>query len=58
MTTPINLNKARKAKGRQEARKRADENALKFGRSKAEKQLDQASAAKAQADLDGKKRET
>ena len=58
MTTPINLNKARKAKGRQEARKRADENALKFGRSKAEKQLDQARAAKAQADLDGKKRET
>ena len=58
MTTPINLNKARKAKGRKEARKRADENAVKFGRSKAEKQLDQARAVKAQADLDGKKRET
>ena len=58
MTTPINLNKARKARDRQEARKRADENAAKFGRTKAEKQLDQARAVKAQADLDGKKRET
>ena len=58
MTSPINLNKARKARDRHEARKRADENAVKFGRTKAEKQLDQARAIKAQADMDGKKRET
>lgn len=38
---PINLNKARKAKARDERRAKADENAAKFGRSKDEKQRDQ-----------------
>ena len=39
---PINLNKARKAKARAEAKAKADENAIRFGRSKADKALDQA----------------
>ena len=41
---PINLNQARKAKSRAEAKARADENAIRFGRTKAEKVLDAAQA--------------
>ncbi|MEO1026773.1 MAG: DUF4169 family protein, partial [Pseudomonadota bacterium] len=37
MSTPINLNKARKAKAKRDAKQTADENAIKFGRNKAEK---------------------
>ncbi|CUH83345.1 DUF4169 family protein [Thalassovita mediterranea] len=55
--TVVNLNKFRKAKARVEKRAQADENAVKFGRSKAEKSLDQARVAKAARDLDGKRRE-
>lgn len=40
MTTPINLNKARKERNRAEAKKQADQNAANFGRSKAERLLD------------------
>ena len=58
MTTPINLNKARKAKGRKEARKRADENAVKFGRSKSEKQREKAKADKAARFIDAHKRDS
>ena len=36
---PVNLNKHRKAKARAEARAKADENAIKFGRTKAERLL-------------------
>lgn len=57
MTAPINLNKARKARARAEQRARADQNAVKFGRTKAEKQQDKAVAAKHDRDLDGHKRE-
>ena len=39
---PINLNQARKAKSRAEAKAKADENAIRFGRTKAEKVLDAA----------------
>ena len=39
MTTPINLNKARKAKEKAEAEQRAKENRAKFGRTKGEKKL-------------------
>ena len=56
--TPINLNKARKAKDKADARRQADENALRFGRSKSEKQDDTARAASAKRLLDGAKRET
>jgi hypothetical protein len=55
--TVVNLNKFRKAKARVEKRAQADENAVKFGRSKAEKSLDQAWVEKAARDLDGKRRE-
>ena len=57
MAEPVNLNKARKARAKAEARARADENAVKFGRTKAEKDLEKARVKKARADLDGKKRE-
>ncbi|MFN7055598.1 DUF4169 family protein [Hyphomonas sp.] len=46
MTTPINLNKARKAKAKSEKEQRAKENRAKFGRTKAEKQLEAARAEK------------
>ena len=57
MTGPINLNRARKERARAEKRQRADENAAKFGRSKAEKRAEAERAAKAARDLDGHKRE-
>lgn len=54
----VNLNQARKAKARAEKRARADENAVKFGRTKSEKKIEKAEADKAKRDLDGHKRET
>ena len=53
----MNLNRFRKQKARAEQKARADQNAVKFGRTKAEKQLDRAKADKAARDLDGKKRD-
>jgi hypothetical protein len=53
----INLRAARKAKDREKARAKGDENAVKFGRTKAEKELERARAEKARRDLDGAKRE-
>jgi hypothetical protein len=46
MTTPINLNKARKAKAKSEAEQRAKENRAKYGRTKSEKELEAARAEK------------
>ena len=57
MSTPINLGKVRKARARADRKASADENAVKFGRTKAEKQIARARAEKAARDLDGKKRE-
>ncbi len=57
MSKIVNLNKARKSRARDEARKQADANAIKFGRTKAEKDKDRAEADKATRDLDGHKRE-
>ncbi|WP_170427776.1 DUF4169 family protein [Ruegeria arenilitoris] len=37
MSKPVNLNRYRKEKARAEKKARADQNAVKFGRSKAEK---------------------
>ena len=51
---PVNLNKHRKAKARAEARAKADENAIKFGRTKAERLLEAAQSDKARAMLDAK----
>ncbi|MFM2391229.1 MAG: hypothetical protein RLZZ437_2784 [Pseudomonadota bacterium] len=53
----INLNKARKAKAREDARTAADANAAKFGLTKSAREKLQAEAAKAKRDLDGHKRE-
>lgn len=57
MGKPVNLNRFRKDKARADKKARADENAVKFGRTKAEKDLDRARAAKAARDLDGHARD-
>ena len=57
MSNPVNLNKARKARARDKARVQADENAVKFGRTKAEKANDSAESDRAASLLDGAKRE-
>jgi hypothetical protein len=57
MSKPVNLNRFRKEKARADKKARADENSVKFGRTKSEKQRD---TDKAQADirhLDEHKRE-
>lgn len=54
---PINLNKARKARDRVKKRAQADKNAVKFGRSKADKTRDAAEVASISAKLDAHKRE-
>lgn len=57
MAEIINLRAARKAKDREQARAKGDENAVKFGRTKAEKDLEKTQAEKAKRDLDGHARE-
>ncbi len=57
MARVVNLNTIRKQKARAEKRARADANAVKFGRSKAETQLDKARADKARRGLDQHRRE-
>lgn len=57
MSKPVNLNRFRKEKARADKKARADENSVKFGRTKSEKQRD---TNKTQADirhLDEHKRE-
>ncbi|MFB9222132.1 DUF4169 family protein [Paracoccus cavernae] len=49
----INLRQARKDRERAKNRAKGDENAAKFGRTKAERQLNGAQAAKAESRLDG-----
>lgn len=57
MADLVNLRAARKAKERAANKAEADANAVKFGRSKAEKQQEAARAEKARRDLDGHARE-
>jgi hypothetical protein len=57
VSTPVNLNRARKDKARAEAKARASENAVKFGRTKAEKDLDKARAEQAARALDQHRKE-
>ncbi|WP_306005472.1 DUF4169 family protein [Aquicoccus porphyridii] len=52
----VNLNKVRKATQRANKKRQADENAIKYGLSKAEKTLGKARADKVTQDLDGKRR--
>ena len=54
MSNVTNLNHFRKAKARDDKRAKADENAVRFGRTKAQKELEKAQAEKAKRDLDGK----
>jgi hypothetical protein len=54
----INLRLARKNKARADAEKQAEENRLKFGRSKAEKSLNAAKKDLTDKSLDGHKRDT
>lgn len=51
----VNLNKFRKAKARVDKRAQAEENSVKFGRTRAQKDLEAAQKAKAKAALDGHK---
>jgi hypothetical protein len=57
MADILSLSKARKAKARGAREQAAAENRAKFGRTKAEKQRDEALAKIAQKRLDGLKRE-
>ncbi len=56
MGNVTNLNRFRKDKARADAKVQADENAVKFGRSKAEKTVAKIKSDKAARDLDGHKR--
>lgn len=55
--TVVNLNKARKAKARADKSARADTNAVKFGRTKAEKSKDAAQSELAKRRLDAHRRD-
>lgn len=55
MGKPVNLNRFRKNKARTEQKARADQNAVKFGRSKLEKSLEEARATQEKRLLAGHK---
>lgn len=54
---PINLNQVRKSRARAQAKAKADENAIRFGRTKAEKLQEEAAQKHAKRNLDGVKRD-
>ena len=51
MSKPVNLNRFRKEKARAEKRARADENAVKHGRTKSQKELEKSRVVKDLADF-------
>ena len=57
MADPINLNRARKAKAAAEARVKAAENRVRFGRTKAETSATRVEAERVARTLDGAERE-
>ena len=57
MAEPVNLNRYRKAKARADQKARADENVARFGRTKAEKELEKSRADKARDAIDQHKRD-
>ncbi|MEO1660852.1 MAG: DUF4169 family protein [Pseudomonadota bacterium] len=57
MAEPINLNKFRKQKARADKDQQAQENRIKFGRTKAAKSRDKAEADKASKTIDGARRD-
>jgi hypothetical protein len=54
---PVSLSKVRKARAKSERRAQADANAVKFGRTKAARKLDEANDAATRGQLDGHKRD-
>jgi len=54
---PVNLNRVRKDRARAADKARAEENAARFGRSKAQKAEEEAARARARAHLDAHRRE-
>ncbi len=58
MSTPINLNKVRKARAQAEKKVRADENSVRFGLNKAEKEAVRDVADKIARAHEAHKRET
>ena len=56
MSNVTNLNRFRKHKARAEKRAEADANAVKFGRTGAQKNIERARAEKERRDLDGHER--
>ncbi|WP_120501507.1 DUF4169 family protein [Roseovarius sp. EL26] len=54
---PVNLNRYRKTKARADKKSRAEENSIKFGQSKAGKDLDRARTEKQERDLSDHKRD-
>lgn len=56
MAQPVNLNRVRKDKARADKKARADENAVKFGRTKAQKASDAKAVDSQVTHLDGHKR--
>ncbi len=57
MSDPINFRRAAKRLKRAEAGRQADARAAKFGRTKAQRKLEEAQADQARKTLDGAKRE-
>lgn len=55
MAEVINLRQKRKEAARKAASTQANENAVKFGRTKAQMALEEAEAARVKAEFDGKK---
>lgn len=55
MADIVNLNRFRKMRLKEEREKTAEENRIRFGRTKAEKLRDRQDAERREADLDGKK---
>lgn len=55
--TVVNLNKVRKARAKDEKRAKADANAVAFGRTKAERDADEAGRDALKTHLDGHKRD-
>ena len=53
----VNLNRAKKQAARKAARSAADANAAKFGRTKAQRELEKSQAEKVARDLDGHRRD-
>lgn len=58
MNEPVNLNRVRKGKAKADAKVKAAENRVAFGRTKAETSLADARRDKAARDLDARKRES